>query len=254
MNPLKSILVIIALGLILGLGYNLVRPRALPWKAEPKIAVDLDAADSGAGAVEPPASTSQTPPEASDEAAGASPAAGGAQTGMKSEPEKAAAGTPAAGKAAAGKTVDEAGAAAAGKAAAGTPDAGKAPAAGKDLYSDIPASDLPRNVSLAKAKTFYDRGGLLVLDARDPGEYADGHIQGAVDAPYDQKAGDPDWIMKTAKDPRPILVYCDGGDCELSLDLGTVITQVGHKRVLILTDGYPGWSDAGYPTATGANP
>jgi rhodanese-related sulfurtransferase len=128
------------------------------------------------------------------------------------------------------------------------------PPAGGNLYTDIPEADLPITVSLEKAKAFYDRRGLLVLDARDMEEYGEGHIQGAEAAPYDDKVADTDWLEKTAADPRPILVYCTGGECELSHDLADEILRTGHRRVMVMTAGYVDWEDAGYPTATGVTP
>ena len=51
-----------------------------------------------------------------------------------------------------------------------------------------------------------------------------------------------------------LLVYCGGGDCELSLDLGFALSQAGHRRVLIFEEGYTAWEEAGYPTRTGDAP
>jgi len=128
------------------------------------------------------------------------------------------------------------------------------PPAGKGTYDDLDESEFPREISLARAKSFYDRGGLLVLDARDRTEYAMGHIKGAVFTPHDEKVADVAWLDEMARKPNPILIYCDGGDCELSLNLGFAIAESGHRKVMVLTEGYPAWEDAGYPTATGDLP
>ena len=123
-----------------------------------------------------------------------------------------------------------------------------------DLYADVPGSEYPVEVRIAKAKQLYDRGGLLVLDSREHAEYVEGHIMGAVLADADKVVADLEWMETTAADPRPILVYCDGGDCELSLDLGFEIARAGHRKVLVFVDGYPAWEEAGYPVATGDTP
>jgi len=123
-----------------------------------------------------------------------------------------------------------------------------------DAYADITESEFPREVSLEKAKELYDRGGLLVLDVREETEYAMGHIKGAAHAPHDEKVGDVEWLDSTAARAAPYLVYCDGGDCELSLNLGFALCESGHRRVLILKEGYAAWEEAGYPTSTGDLP
>ena len=136
----------------------------------------------------------------------------------------------------------------------GGPAAKPAAEPADDRYADVPESEFPAEVHLTQAKTLYDRGGLLVLDARETGEYALGHIKGALAAPADDMMGDVDWLDRMAKDPRPIMVYCDGGDCELSMNLGFELSLSGHRRVLVFMDGYPAWKDAGYPVETGDTP
>jgi rhodanese-related sulfurtransferase len=123
----------------------------------------------------------------------------------------------------------------------------------RSAFADIPESEDPIRISLVQAKTFYDRG-VLILDARDPEEYAEGHIQGAISAPTDSKMGDIEWLQTTAKDPRPIICYCSGGDCELSIELATELTRTGHRRVLVFEEGFPAWQNAGYPVQQGSEP
>jgi rhodanese-related sulfurtransferase len=124
----------------------------------------------------------------------------------------------------------------------------------KNLYADVPPSEYLIEVGLAKAKELYDRGGLLVLDAREKAEFEEGHIRGAVSAPYDDVAGDLAWLERLGADTRPILCYCGGGECELSHDLGSELTRAGHRKVLVLKDGYPAWEEAGYPVEKGGAP
>ncbi len=249
-NPFLGILVIVVLGAAVGIGFNALRPDPLPWITVPKQAVALESLtepmagdDEVAGRMETDGAASEPTPATTEAMEGTD---GHEPAGTPSPEPEAKPSTPAPAESAAPAKAESTAPA----------DTGKAPAppAGKKLYADIPESKVPIDVGLAKAKEFYDRGGLLVLDARDPGEYAEGHIKGALDAPYDDKVGDMEWLMAMGKETRPILVYCDGGDCELSLDLGTEITRSGNRRVLILTDGYPGWKDAGYPVATGEKP
>jgi rhodanese-related sulfurtransferase len=130
----------------------------------------------------------------------------------------------------------------------------KAAPPASNAYSDIPESEDPIKISLSQAKKFFDRGGVVILDARDPEEYAEGHISGALSAPTDSKMGDIEWLKTMSKDPRPIICYCGGGDCELSIELATELTRTGHRRVLVFEDGFPAWQSAGYPVQEGSAP
>ena len=53
---------------------------------------------------------------------------------------------------------------------------------------------------------------------------------------------------------RPIIVYCGGGTCELSMNLGFALVNAGQKKVLVFMGGWPEWSTSGYPIAKGATP
>ena len=63
---------------------------------------------------------------------------------------------------------------------------------------------VPR-ISVADLKQAVDAGGVLVVDVRDAGSYADGHIPGAINVPLDtlpQKVA----ALKGAK--KTIVTYC----------------------------------------------
>ncbi len=230
--PWRSLFMLMVVGAAMGLAFNALRPDPLPWVAQAKATVNLE--DLTVPAPDP--------------------------DGIESSPETGAATTPVSTTQA--TTTQTPLASATPVADDGPPPnsvpvpaaAEAQPPAGKNLYTDIPEANVPITVSLEKAKELYDRRGLLILDARDMEEYGEGHIKGAEAAPYDDKVADSDWMEKTAGDPRPILVYCTGGECELSHDLADEICRIGHRRVMILTAGYVDWKDAGYPTATGVTP
>lgn len=221
---------LVVVGAVLGIGYNLVHPHPLPWKGQKMVKVTLDEAAAESHGAAP--GTDAVAPEPAE-------AARGPESGTASAPAE----TPAPTEDPSPRSEREF------KPTDPVMDKVKA-----DAYSDIPESEYPIEIHLDKAKEFYDRGGLLVLDARDLSEYEEGHITGAQSAPTDQMMADLDWMEATAKDPRPIMVYCSGGDCELSMTLGFEIAHTGHRRVLVFEDGYPAWQEAGYPTSTGDKP
>jgi len=240
---------ILAAGIGLGLGYNALRPQPLPWVAKPLPQMKgLDdstgaASDSNASVtpqiielgkdstttrverqrydtmpVEPPVGAIDSSTHSVTEAAPSSPETTAAPPTHMTDTS----------------TVKS------------TPPA-------QGAYSDIPESEDPIRVTLAQTKKFFDRG-VVILDARDPEEYAEGHIQGALSAPTDSKLGDIEWLRTMAKDTRPIICYCSGGDCELSIELATELTRTGHRRVMVFEEGFPAWQSAGYPVQEGSAP
>ena len=146
------------------------------------------------------------------------------------------------------------------KAAVKLEDLGKSEAADEQAapeaadYLGIPESEFPITISLDEAKRIYESGKALILDAREHHEFVEGHIRGAESAPYDDVGGDPDWVDATAAKEQVILVYCGGGECELSINLGFAIASAGHRRVVVFEEGYDAWKEAGLPTRMGEKP
>lgn len=115
----------------------------------------------------------------------------------------------------------------------------------------IPEIDRPIEAGLSQVKRFFDAEAALFVDAREAEEYGEGHIRGAVSIPYDVAAGEPQLLESLDSRGGPIVVYCGGGACELSMNLAYELIYAGHRRVLIYTGGYPEWVEAGYPVASG---
>jgi rhodanese-related sulfurtransferase len=123
---------------------------------------------------------------------------------------------------------------------------GRAPASG---VPEIPDLDRPMQIAISNVKAFFDAKAGMIVDARDPVEYADGHIPGAVNLPYDQVITDPERLEKFDAQGKPIIVYCGGGTCELSMNLGFAMVNAGKKKVLVYMGGWPEWASSGYPIA-----
>ena len=101
----------------------------------------------------------------------------------------------------------------------------------------------PVMIDLAIAKTFYDQG-VLFIDARDDKEFREGHIAGSKLAP-----ANPGEILRWATEDDPVVTYCSGGECDLSMNLANELMgeDWGFARVFVFDGGLPKWIEAGYP-------
>ena len=80
-----------------------------------------------------------------------------------------------------------------------------------------------------------------VLDVRNPGEWAAGHMPDVPNIPLGQL---PDRIGEVSRE-RPVVVHCQGG---MRSAIATSILQArGIKHVLNLTGGFGAWEKAGQP-------
>lgn len=87
-----------------------------------------------------------------------------------------------------------------------------------------------------------DAAGLLI-DTREPAEWAAGHIAGAQAVPRGILEGK---IEQLAPDPeQPIVLYCaSGGRSALAADS---LQRMGYRNVLSLAGGFSAWQEAGCP-------
>jgi rhodanese-related sulfurtransferase len=125
-------------------------------------------------------------------------------------------------------------------------------AGGSGGLPQIPVLDRPIQIQLDAVKQLFDGGAVLLVDAREPDEYAAGHIPGALSLPFDEVTSEPERLEKLDSGGRAIVTYCGGGDCELSLSLAWELIYAGQTKVTVYMGGFPEWVEAGYPVDSGA--
>jgi rhodanese-related sulfurtransferase len=123
-----------------------------------------------------------------------------------------------------------------------------------DRLPEIPDIGRPVPIELQAFRRYVDAGAAVILDARDAEEYREGHVPGALNLPYDQAATDPAALERLGASGRPIITYCGGGQCEVSLSLAHELIGNGFTRVAVYMGGFPEWQEAGLPVQTGATP
>lgn len=115
-------------------------------------------------------------------------------------------------------------------------------------------SRIPR-LSLSGIRERFDKKTAILLDARNPDKYGEGHIPGAVNFPANELDQFAPKVMPQLTDKgREIVCYCDGGDCTLSLELAKTLIDQGFRKVEVFEGGWPQWDKAGYPAQKGEIP
>lgn len=80
---------------------------------------------------------------------------------------------------------------------------------------------------------------MMVIDARDPAQFAKGHIPGAVNMDWRQVLAKRSSIPKN----KPVLIYCNTGS--LSAQAGFALRVAGWDNVKILQGGLQEWAAKG---------
>lgn len=96
-------------------------------------------------------------------------------------------------------------------------------------------------VKVAQAFAAYE-DGVRFIDVREPGEWAQGHIAGAVHHPLGALQRQPE--IAVARD-KPVITYCASGT--RAAQAAAALRANGYRDVKVMDGGYSEWVDAGYP-------
>lgn len=96
-------------------------------------------------------------------------------------------------------------------------------------------------ISLDEFLAIYQQANVVLIDARQPDEYAAGHIPGALNIPYD-RADDYMAQLENMKDKQTAITYCDGADCMASIELAQQIVFL-FPTVYAFFGGWEQWQE-----------
>lgn len=108
-----------------------------------------------------------------------------------------------------------------------------------------------RLITLEEAEDLWRTGAALILDARAADLYERGHLPGALNAPAAEAGQKITPALQDAAKDRPLVVYCEGGDCQSSLALAKRLHEGGFADVRVFSGGWEAWTAAGLPVEEG---
>lgn len=98
-----------------------------------------------------------------------------------------------------------------------------------------------REITLEQFRRFLVAAPYYLIDARGSDKFAEGHIPHSVNYYGGEvQSKIPDILGNVPRD-RVILIYCDGGDCELSHHVADVLKQFAYGPIFIFTGGWAEW-------------
>jgi rhodanese-related sulfurtransferase len=104
----------------------------------------------------------------------------------------------------------------------------------------------PSMISRDGAWGFYQSGTALFVDARHEFDFKLGHIKGALSVPlkdYDLRKG----ALSGISHDHLIVAYCDGAECNSSIELSVKLMKDGYSNVRIFFGGWREWEAANLP-------
>jgi rhodanese-related sulfurtransferase len=130
------------------------------------------------------------------------------------------------------------------------------------MHNSMPLITPPREtpkagdlVTLKEARQLWEMQGVaFFLDARPPRQYSQGHIAMAWNLPADQFQQYLPNVQPMLAPDSPIVVYCDGIECELSHRVAKKLRDQGYQNVRVLVNGLTLWKEAGLAINEGDQP
>ena len=103
------------------------------------------------------------------------------------------------------------------------------------------------NILLPDAYTAFVNGSALFIDARSQDDYQKGHIKGAINIPAHAFMDSLQYLDNLNLN-QILITYCDGADCNASIDLAADLKLMGFEQIYFFFGGWVEWQTAGYPT------
>ncbi len=109
-------------------------------------------------------------------------------------------------------------------------------------------------ITLGEAEGLFSEGEALFIDSRPMEVFQTGHILGAMNLPFEEEKKEEDLDLIFLPPERTVVVYCDGSECNSSLELAKVLQQKGLIDIKIFFGGWIEWMREGLPVSSENDP
>jgi len=111
----------------------------------------------------------------------------------------------------------------------------------RDKPSFVAEPGLIKEITYDQFARLMASGLYYLIDARGADKYVDGHIGNAVNFYGGEVQSKIPELLQSVPRDRIILIYCDGGECELSHHVADVLKQFQYGPIFIFTGGWAEW-------------
>jgi len=112
----------------------------------------------------------------------------------------------------------------------------------RQISKFAPEPGVVKEITKKQFEALMAAGPYYLIDARTPESYAKGHIKDAHNIYGAEAEANIPTILGSVPRDRVVLIYCDGGECELSHHVADVLKNFGYGPVFIFTGGWAEWT------------
>ncbi|HLA68837.1 MAG TPA: rhodanese-like domain-containing protein [Bacteroidota bacterium] len=109
-------------------------------------------------------------------------------------------------------------------------------------------SAAPSVIEIQEALSLFQSGEAVFVDSRHGFDYKLGHIRGALNLPLEEFDTKADVIASLPRN-KILITYCDGADCNSSIELATKLMESGFTSVKVFFAGWNEWQGQRLPMA-----
>jgi rhodanese-related sulfurtransferase len=131
-----------------------------------------------------------------------------------------------------------------------TPVSGK-PAGSTPAAATPQRPPAPRIIEPAEARILQLQKGAIIVDAREKSLFVLGHIPGALSLPEATFEKDFDRLEKQLPRDAKIMVYCESESCDQAETVSWALVNKGYKNILYFKKGWSAWETADYEQEKG---
>lgn len=105
----------------------------------------------------------------------------------------------------------------------------------------------PEMIELQQALDLFQAGNAVFVDSRHAFDYKLGHILGALNLPLSDYDSSPEAVRSLPRN-KTLVTYCDGAECNSSIELATKLKEAGFSDVRVFFGGWNEWQNQKLPT------
>jgi len=109
-------------------------------------------------------------------------------------------------------------------------------------------------ITLGEAEGLFSEEEALFIDSRPKEAFRTGHILGAVNIPFEEYNKEKALDLIFLPPEGTVVIYCDGSECNSSLELAKVLHQKGLRDIKVFFGGWVEWMKEGLPVSSENDP
>ncbi len=105
-------------------------------------------------------------------------------------------------------------------------------------------------ITLAEAEELFARREALFIDSRSKENFRDSHIMEAKNIPFETHKERKDLNVPSLPLEGTLVVYCDGSECQSSVELAKRLHKMDFKDIRVFFGGWAEWIREGLPISS----